>query len=51
MSLRERLARIKRYRASRKEQTGSGLASDLAKTEINLGSQAINSNIGKKNYK
>ena len=44
----ERLARIKRYRASRKEQTGSGLAGDIAKIRINLGSQAINSNIGKK---
>ena len=47
-SLCERLARTKRYKASKKEQTGKGLASDLAKIGINLGSQAINSNIGKK---
>ena len=29
-SLRERLARIKRYRDSRKKQTGSGLTGDLS---------------------
>ena len=47
-SLRERIARIKRYRDSRKKQTGSGLTGNLAKIGLNLGSQALNSNIGKK---
>ena len=45
-SLRERLARIKRYRASRKGQTGSGLASNLAKIGLTMGSKAINSALG-----
>ena len=47
-SLRERLARTKRYRASRKWQTGSGLASNLAKIGLEMGSKAINSAHGKK---
>ena len=45
-SLRERLARIKWYRASRKVQTGSGLASNLAKIGLTMGSKAINSALG-----
>ena len=45
-SLRERLARIKWYRASRKGQTGSGLASNLAKIGLTMGSKAINSALG-----
>ena len=47
-SLRERLARIKSYRASRKGQTGSRLASNLAKIGLTMGSKAINSALGKK---
>ena len=45
-SLRQRLVRIKRYRASRKGQTGSGLASNLAKIGLTMGSKAINSALG-----
>ena len=47
-SLRERLARIKRYRASRKGQTVSGLASNLDKIGLTMGSKAINSSLGEK---
>ena len=47
-SLRERLARIKRDRASRKGQTGSGLASNLAKIGLTMGSKALNSALGRK---
>ena len=36
-SLRERLARVKRYRALKKEQTGSGLAGNLARVGLTLG--------------
>ena len=46
-SLRERIARIKRYRACRK-QTGSGLASNLANIGLTMGSKALNSALGKK---
>ena len=42
------LVRIKRYRDSRKGQTGSGLASDLAKFGLTMGSKALNSAVGKK---
>ena len=44
-SLHEGLNRIKQYRASRRAQTGSGLASNLG---IQMGSRAINSVLGKK---
>ena len=44
-SLRERLARIKRYRNSRKGQTGNGLGPDLAKIDLTMGSKALNSSI------
>ena len=47
-SLRERLARVKRYRASRKGQTGSGLASNLAKIGLRMGSKALNSALDRK---
>ena len=40
--------RIKRYRDSRKGQTGSGLASDLAKIGLTMGSKALNSAVGRK---
>ena len=46
-SLRERLARIKRYRDSRKGQTRSGLATDLAKIGLTMGSKALNSLVGR----
>ena len=46
-SLRERIARIKRYRAYRK-QTGSGLASNLANIGLTMGLKALNSALGKK---
>ena len=44
--LRQKLARIKRYRASR--QTGRGLASNLAEHGVKMGSKALNSTLGKK---
>ena len=47
-TLRERLARIKRYRDSRKGQTGSGLVSDLAEIGLTMGSKALNSAVGRK---
>ena len=47
-SLRERLARVKRYRALKKGQTGSGLAGNLARVGLTLGSQALHSSLGKK---
>ena len=47
-TLRERLARIKRYRDSRKGQTGSGLVSDLPKIGLTMGSKALNSAVGRK---
>ena len=47
-SLCERLARIKRYRVSRKGQTGSGLASNLAKIGLIMGSKTINFALRKK---
>ena len=47
-SLREKLERIKRYRTSRKGQTGSGLASSLAKTGLKMGSKAVNSALSRK---
>ena len=47
-SLRERLARINRYTASRLGQTGSALASNLAELGIKMGSKALNSALGKK---
>lgn len=50
-SLRERLARINRYTASRLGQTGSALASNLAELGIKMGSKALNSALGKKNNK
>ena len=46
--LRERLVRIKRYRDSRKGQTGSGLASDLAKIGLTMGWKVLNSAVGRK---
>ena len=48
-SLCERLKRIKKYRASRRTQNGSGLASILASPGIKLGSQAITSALAIKN--
>ena len=51
MSLCERLKRTKKYRALRRTQTGSGLASILANPEIKLGSQAITSALAIKNEK
>ena len=47
-SLRERLARIKRYRDSRKRQTRSGLASDSSKISLTMRSKALNSTVGRK---
>ena len=47
-SLRERLARIKRFRVSRKGETGSGLASNLAKIGLIMGSKTINFALRKK---
>ena len=46
--LHERLARVKRYRASRKGQTGSGLASNLAKIGLTMRSKALNSALSRK---
>ena len=47
-TLRERLARIKRCRDSRKGQTGSGIVSDLAKIGLTMGSKALNSAVCRK---
>ena len=47
-SLFERLNRVERYSQSRRVQTGSGIASNLANLALKMGSRASNSVLGKK---
>ena len=47
-SLFERLNRIERYSQSRRVQTGSGIANNLANLALKMGSRASNSVLGKK---